>query len=59
MTLSRYHVVLLRRVFIDERFARTRAVASSLHFASRTLREHYAMFVWDFGDPLLLHYTDT
>lgn len=45
----------LNRVFFDRRYAERVAILVPLvtYFKSRTLQEHYAMFVWDLGEGTL------
>lgn len=52
--LSGRVVEMLRRCFVDRAFAASRSRLASLWFGSRTLREHYGLFVWDFGEQPLL-----
>lgn len=44
----------LNRVFFDKRYAVRVSVLMPLatYFKSRTLREYYALFVWDLGEGL-------
>ena len=49
MTISLLAALKLLRCFKDEDFAKSKARYAEPYITSRTLKEQYSYFVWEFG----------